>query len=236
MSLAFAIRITFLSLFLFIANCMADTIIDFEPPLPGGLAPVFYVEDTPVTPEARITTQYGNLGVLMANTALVNLGFGHATSGTNGIAGISAIGTVDYSSPVIFTFVDPLNNTLPWVTDHFAISTDQAGGSLNTTTVSGYDIVGHLLGSVSHLETDGSVTLELQGVGAIHTIIVDSTLMNHLSGGVGLDDARFGLVSAPTPVPESSYALPGIGLACLWLAADRRKKDCKKMSFMRSTH
>jgi len=221
MSLALAIRITFLSL---CANCMADTIIDFEPPLPGGLTPVSFVEDTPVTPQARITTQYGNLGVLMANVALVDLGFGHATSGTNGIAGISAIGTVDYGSPVFFTFVDPLNNTLPWVTDHFAISTDQLGGSLNTTTVSGYDVAGNFLGSVSHLETDGSVTLELQGVGAIHTIIVESTLMIHLNGGVGLDDARFGPVSAPTAVSEShSYTLSAIGLACIWLAEYRRK-------------
>jgi hypothetical protein len=229
MFLAFAIRITFLSLFLFIANCMADTIIDFEPPLPGGLAPVSFVEDTPVTPQARITTQYGNLGVLMANVALVDLGLGHATSGTNGIAGISALGTVDYGSPVVFTFVDPLNNTLPWVTDDFAISTDQLGGSLNTTTVSGYDIAGNLLGSVSHLETDGSVTLELQGVGAIHTIIVESTLMNHLNGGVGLDDARFGQMLPPTPIPEShSYTISGIGLAWLWLVAHREKKDLSK--------
>ncbi|MBZ5613885.1 MAG: PEP-CTERM sorting domain-containing protein [Acidobacteriia bacterium] len=224
MSLAYAVRIASVSLFLSIASCMADTIINFEPPLPGGLTPVSYLEDTPVTLQARITTQYGNLGVLLANAALVNLGLGHATSGTNGIAGISAIGTVDYGSPVIFTFVDPLNNTLPWVTNHFAISTDQAGGSMNTTTLSAYGIAGNFLGSVSHLETGGSVTLQLQGIGGIHTVIVSSTLINHLNGGIGLDDVRFGPVS-PTPVPEpSSYALTGIGLACLYWLCNRSKK------------
>ena len=207
-----------LLLFPFTANCMADTIINFEAPLPSGLVPIDFLEDTPVTPEARITTQYGNLGVLVANVALVDLGFGHATSGTNGIAGISATGTVDYGSPVIFTFVDPLNNAIPWVTNHFSISTDQAGFSLNTTTLSAYDIKGNFLGSVSHLETDGSVTLTLQGLGGIHTVIVGSTLMNHSNGGIALDDVRFGAVS-PTAVPESSsFALTGIGLACLyWL-------------------
>ena len=103
MSFAFGIRITLLSLFLFITNCMADTIIDFEPPLPGGLTAVDFLEDTPVSPQARVTTQYGSLGVLLENVVLVDLGLGHATSGTNGIAGISALGTVDYGSPVIFT-------------------------------------------------------------------------------------------------------------------------------------
>jgi len=223
MSLAFTIRITFLSLSLFIANCMANTIITFEPPLPGGLTPVSYLEDTPVTLQARITTQYGNLGVLMANTALVDLGLGHATSGTNGIAGISAIGTVDYGSPVIFTFVDPMNNTLPSVTDYFAISTDRWGGSMNTTTVSAYGIAGNFLGSVSHLETGGSVTLELQGIDGIHTVIVESTLINHFSGGVGLDDLQFGSVSPTTPEP-GTLVMFGSGALALALAGAVRRK------------
>jgi hypothetical protein len=175
-------------------SCMAET-INFEPPLPGELIPVDFVEDTPVTPQARITTQYGRLGVLLANAALVDLGLGHATSGTNGLAGISALGTVDYGSPVIFTFVHPRNNTLPGVTNCFAISTDQAGGSMNTITLTAYGIAGNFLGSVSHVEeTGGSMTLKLQGIGGIHTVIVSSTLMNHFSGGIGLDDVRFGRV------------------------------------------
>jgi hypothetical protein len=161
----------------------------------------------------------------MENVALVDLGLGHATSGTNGIAGISALGTVDYGSPVIFMFVDPLNNSVPWVTDQFAISTDQLGGSLNTTSVSAYDIDGNLIGSVSHLETDGSVTLELQGVGQIHTVIVESTLMNHLSGGIGLDDLTFDAPSSPSIVPEStSLALCTLGVAFLGVAGYRRKR------------
>jgi PEP-CTERM motif len=213
-----------MSLFLFIATCQADTIINFEPPLPGGLIPVDFVEDTPVTLQARITTQYGDLGVLLENAALVNLGLGHATSGTNGLAGISALGTVDYGSPVIFTFVDPLNNAVPWVTNRFAISTDQAGFSLNTITLSAYDIAGNFLGSVSHLETGGSVTLGLHGIGGIHTVIVSSTLMNHFIGGMGLDDLRFGPVS-PTAVPEpGSLALAGTGFIGLYWLYNRRNK------------
>jgi PEP-CTERM motif len=213
-----------LSLFLFIANSKADTIINFEAPLPGGLVPIDYVEDTPVTLQARITSQYGNLGVLLENAALVNLGLGHATSGTNGLAGISALGTVDYGSPVIFTFVDPLNNAVPWVTNHFVISTDQAGFSMNTITLSAYDIAGNFLGSVSHVETGGSVTLGLQGMGGIHTVIVSSTLMNHFSGGMALDDLRFGPVS-PTAVPEpGSLALTGTGFVGLYWLYNRRKQ------------
>src|SRR5690348_8166053 len=105
MPLAFPIRIIFLTQFLFIANCAADTVINFEPPLPSGLAAMSFWEDTPVVSQARITNQYGNLGILMKNVALVNLGSGQATSGTNGIAPISSSGTIDYGSTVTFTFV-----------------------------------------------------------------------------------------------------------------------------------
>jgi len=214
-----------LSLFLFIANSKADTIINFESPLPGGLVPVDYVEDTPVTLQARVTSQYGNLGVLLANAALVNLGLGHATSGTNGLAGISALGTVDYGSPVIVTFVDPLNNAVPWVTNRLAISTDQAGFSLNTLTLSAYGLAGDFLGSVSHVETGGSVTLGLHGIGGIHTVVVSATLMDHFNGGIGLDDLRFGRLS-PTAVPEpGSLVLTGTGFAGLYWLYTRRKKS-----------
>lgn len=217
MSLALAANVSSLSLLLFAVSCTAAT-INFETALPGGLSPVYYPEDTPVTPQARITNQYGNLGVLMSNVALVNLGFGHATSGTNGIGGISPGGTVDYGSPMIFTFVDPLDNSMPATTERFTISTDQWGSSLNTTTVSGYDLAGNFIGSVSHLEKGGSVTLELKGVGKFHKVIVASTLMNHLSGGIGLDDLHFDPGSSPS-VPEATpVALTGIGLVVLLLA------------------
>ena len=113
---------------------------------------------------------------------------------------------------------------MPWVTDHFAISTDQAGASFNTTTVSGYDIAGNFLGSVSLVDTKGGATINLQGVGKIHTVIVSSTLMDHFNGGIALDDVRFHAVS-PTLVPEpSTYALTGIGLACLYWLHNRNKK------------
>jgi hypothetical protein len=77
---------------------------------------------------------------------------------------------------VIFTFINPLNNAFPWVTDHSAISTDQFGGSLNTTILSAYDIAGNFLGSVSVVKTGPSMTLELQGLGKIHKAKGGSTL------------------------------------------------------------
>lgn len=214
-------------LLLFAVPGAANTIINFEAPLPPGLAPVSFWEDTPVSPQARITNQYGSLGILMSNVALVALGSGHAPSGINGIGGISSTGTVDYGSPVTFTFVDRLDNTLPSVVDHFAVSTDRWGGSLNTTTVSGYDLNGNLVGSVSHLETGGSVALVLQGVGDFHTVVVSSTLSYHLAGGIGLDDLQFGPepIAVPTSVPEPrSYVSIGAGLICVGLAAQRRRR------------
>lgn len=196
-----SMRISFISLFVFAAHCAADTYISFESPLPSGLAPMGFIQDTSVPQQARITNQYGNLGVLMTNVALVNLGTGQATSGTNGIAPISGSGILDYGSPVSFTFVDPLNNTSPATTDYFAISTDRWGGSGNTTTVTGYDMNGNRLGSVSHLDT-GGVTLTLQGIGKIHNIVVQSILLNHNSGGIALDDVRFGTVSSTNTPPQ----------------------------------
>src|SRR5947207_14632755 len=97
---------TFLSLLLFVGNCAADTFISFEPPLPSGLAPMGFYEDTPVTSQAKITNQYANRGVQIANGALVNLAAQHATSGTNGIARIRRRGTSDYGSHITFTSVD----------------------------------------------------------------------------------------------------------------------------------
>lgn len=204
MSSAFATRLNFLSLFLSIATCSANTLINFEPPLPSGLVAMSFWEDTPVVPQSRITNQYSNLGILMKNVALVNLGSGQATSGINGIAPTSVSGKIDYGSQATFTFVDPQNNASPATTDYFAISTDQSGGSGNTTTISGYDLNGNFLGSVSHIDT-GGIMLQLQNIGKIHTIVVGSTLINHGSGGIALDDVRFGTPSSSTTVP------PGIG-------------------------
>jgi hypothetical protein len=180
------------------------TLITFEPPLPSGLVAMSFLEDTAVTPQSRITNQYGNLGILMSNVALVDLGVGQADSGTNGIAPISSTGTIDYGSAATFTFVDPSNSSAPGVTDYFAIMTDRDGGSGNTTTVSGYDINGKFLGSASSPDI-GGVTLQLQNIGQIHSVVVKSTLINHNSGGIALDNVQFGAVmlAASNPPPPT---------------------------------
>jgi uncharacterized protein (TIGR03437 family) len=176
--------------------------INFEPPLPAGLAPMSYAEDAPVIPQSTITNQYSNLGVVMTNAALVTLSPGPGVSGSNVVAPISYNNTVDYGSAVTFTFVSPLDGSTPAATDHFAFTVSIVGysGTTNITTLRGYDINGKLLGTVSQPDTAGQ-TIWMNGIGDIHKVVVLSTLTDHSSGGTALNEVRFG-------VP---YTLPPVG-------------------------
>ena len=85
----------------------ATTILSFEGPLPPGLVATSYLQGTAVPNAARVTDQYLSTGLVISGAALVNLGVGHAPSGTNGLAGIDGNGNLDYDSPLTFSFFMP---------------------------------------------------------------------------------------------------------------------------------
>ena len=73
----------------------ASVVLDFEAPLPDGLVAMSLIQGTPVPDSARVTDKYLPLGIRIADAALVQLGVGHAASGANGLAGVSASGNID---------------------------------------------------------------------------------------------------------------------------------------------
>ena len=201
----------------------ATTSLSFEGPLPPGLVATSYLQGTAVPNAARVTDQYLSTGLVISGAALVNLGVGHAPSGTNGLAGIDGNGNLDYDSPLTFSFFMPGNGGVAGTTDYFAYSADLGGGSGNILTISAYDLLGVLLGQVSFVET-GTFTspLVLSGFGQFHSITVDHTLFNTSSGGIGIDLVTYGDVTTSVPEP-GTLTLLSLGLAGLGFA--RRKKQ-----------
>lgn len=178
--------------------------IDFEsvPGLTGAID-----LSSPVPAASQLSTQLQlSLGVSFSSAAsyvgLARLGNGHATSGVNGIGGVSAAGLFDYREAII-TFTLPGDPSTPAVTNFASIRGDHASAS-GSITLEAFDVGGFPLASVTIADGGGS-TLSLSPPG-MHRLRVTST-----SGTVAFDDLQFN-----TPVPEpASAALLGVGLALL---------------------
>lgn len=191
-------------------NTSNPTTLDFEPPFPPSLVSVSFWQGTPVPGNGRISNQYASQGVLMDGVALVDAGVGHAASGRYMLSGISPSSTVDYGAPLTFDFVNPTDGRTPALVDVFAITTDRWGGSGNVVTVTGYDLGGLPVGSVSQVDTASMMTLRLQGVGSFHRVVVQATLYSPGSGGVGFDLLTFGpSVSTPPTAVLPQFCFGG---------------------------
>lgn len=204
----------------------ANTTLDFESPLPVGLVAASFWQGSAVTAQNLIGDNYLSLGVAVSGAALVNLGSGHAASGINGLSGVSGSSGVDYGAAYSFEFLSPTNSAIPATTNYFSITPDLWGGSFNTVTLSAFDNSNQLIGSGSFVENVGSLgTLELNGIGAFHKVVVAVSLANPNSGGIGMDLVTFGDLTAIAPVPEpETYAMMLAGLGLLGLAAKRRRQ------------
>ncbi len=205
---------------------IANTVIDFENPLPGGLVATSYVQSTIVPASAWVTDQYLNVGLVVDGAALVALPSGSAPSGINALAGIGGDGRIDYDTPVSFSFFAPGNSGVMGTTDFFGYSADLFGSSRNIITISAYGLDGSLVGQVSYTETgDFTAPLIISGVGQFHSVTVDQTLYNTTSGGIALDLIQFGDISiAAVPEPQT-YVMLLAGLGLLGFMVHRRKQD-----------
>lgn len=99
---------------------------------------------------------------------------------------------------------------MPATIDYFAVTTDVSNASDNSLTLSGYDLEGRLLGSVTYYETGVHTPVSpivLTGIGQINKVVVSITLHNPISGGIGIDLVTFG-PPRPHGGPPGEFVFP----------------------------
>ena len=116
-----------------------------------------------------------------AAVAVVNLGTGHATSGTNGIGGVAS-GSLNYSAPIEITLSFPGYRDVPATTDYLSVRVDllRAGPSVGLTA---YGLDGTVLASTNVGDTGGRVVA--LAVPGIHRVSIRG------NGGTAFDDLYF---------------------------------------------
>ena len=135
--------------------------------------------------------------------AVVNLGVGHATSGTNGIGGVNASGQLSYSTPIRVEFVLPGSPGTPAVTDSVSIRNDLSANGGEPVTLEAFDIAGRLVGSATMID-DHVFTLSVS-VPGIHSV--------RISEGQSLGAAAFDDFSFNGPLVAVSAVLDWFSLA-----------------------
>jgi hypothetical protein len=198
-------------------------LITFEAPLPAGLVPnSSFIQGSAVDAAAQVTNQFEDLGILLGTVGgspyavLIDLGTGHAVSGTNGIGPENAAGDLDYTLNLDIFLVVP-GTTTPAVTDSISIQGDEIPIPGNVI-FDAYDLDGNLIASGTAPDTAGG-TYALSAPG-IHEFQIHSE-----SGTVAYDNLSFdtpGLQGSGTGAPEpATYGLIGLGLAGMALAGRR---------------
>lgn len=191
--------------------------IDFEslPGMPNAIVPV--------PTASQLSDQFlSTFGVSFSSgspyVAVVDLGFGHATSGINAIGGSTPGGLLTYDGafPIFATFFDPSHPTTPGVTDFVSLRIDQFGTSGLSIRLNAFDIAGQLIGSFSTPDIGGA-TLQISTPG-IHSVQFIGTTD---STGAAVDDFIFNPV-VPVPEPATSL-LFAVGLVGGALTLCRRK-------------
>lgn len=189
-----------------IVTTMGTVFVDFET-VPGVTALTGFNNGLNVPVAARLTTQLQmSKGAAFSSTAgyvaLVRLGLGHATSGLNGIGGVTASNALAYISPVVITFSVPGSPSTPAVTDFVSIRGDRAAGS-GSMTMQAFDVNGAPIGTVTVPDSSTGPTASLS-IPNIHSIRITQT-----QGNIAYDDLRFNPVTAAAvagPAPAAPAA------------------------------
>lgn len=227
MAVAVLRRTLLLAGFMGLATAGWSSVINFDSP-PAGLTANGYIEGSSVTPSAELTNQFENLGVIFSTASpgapyavLIDLGSGHAVSGTNGVGSAAATNVVDYRQDLDIFLVVP-GTTTPAVTDAISIQGDEvpSGGQVYFTA---YDVNGIQVASGQQTDTAGG-TYSLSAPG-IHEFRLHSA-----NGDVAYDNLTFDVPTAPvvSGAPEpAAWGLVGAGLTVL--LALRRKGVAKEL-------
>ena len=166
--------------------------LDFE-----NVDSMTFMSRNPIPPSARLSDTYlYTHGVRFSSgspyVAVVDLGDGHATSGTNGIGGSTPNGVLTYDAqfPIVARFFDSSDPSVPAVTNFVSVRGDLLGSG-QVITLNAFGLDGKTIASSSDTD-DGGKTLSVSAPG-IHTV---EFLAPERAGGVALDDFTF---AAPTP-------------------------------------
>jgi hypothetical protein len=181
-------------------------VIDFE-----GLSAMTFISGNPIPPSARLSDAFlFTHGVKFSSgspyVAVVDLGVGHATSGTNGIGGSTPTGVLTYDRqfPIVVSFFDPSDPSMPAVTDFVSVRGDLQGSG-QSITLNAFDVDGNLIASFTTTD-DGGATLSVSAPG-IHSVQFLGT--QDVVGGVALDDLTFNRVTPAGP-PHVGGAITGV--------------------------
>jgi len=143
--------------------------LDFE-----DIEAMTFMTGNPIPARARLSDAYLDThGVRFSSgspyVAVVDLGVGHATSGTNGIGGSTPDGRLTYDArfPMVARFFDPSDPSVPAVTSFVSVRQDLLG-SRQVTTLKAYDLDGKMIACSSERD-DGGRTLSLSAPG-IHSV------------------------------------------------------------------
>jgi hypothetical protein len=203
----------------------ASTItLDFD-----SLPSMDYNAGASIPDAAQLSTQYlTTYGVSFTSgssyVAVVNLGVGHATSGTNGVGGSTPDGILTYAQqyPITATFFDPSNPSVAATTNFVSLRGDLRGSPSQLVTLNAYDVNNQLIATFTTADVGGE-TLSAAASG-IHSIQFLGSVAD--VPGVAVDDFTFNSVTAPVPEP-STWAMMILGFIGLGFLAYRKKSNLR---------
>lgn len=203
-----------------LATIASATVLDIDPLIGMPNSP-----GSPVPPASQVTDQFLAQAVVISSTggfAAVAEGFGvhwfPSPEFQNGLGGTSSDGTLSYTDPVVFDFVDPASPSTPWTTTSFSLYTDFSGIGAVCSLIA-YDIDGAVVdsdvkaehsgiaatGTQYSVSGDGIVSVVFQGAGtqAVSNIefaepapSCNETCAGDLNGDGAVDGADLGLLLA----------------------------------------
>jgi len=161
------------------------------------------VRGTAIPPANRLSTRYLStqgitFGSVASYVAVSKMPDDTAPTAPNSICGAAIDGTISYgqSTPVTFTFFDPLKPTVAGVTKSFSVTADKDGRADNTVEIDAYDVAGNLIGRKTFSDSGGEVMSISFGAAVIHKVVfLGAPTPND---GVALDNVTFGPVVPAT--------------------------------------